>query len=156
MNANLIEQRNTDTKITYDTVVMSGLIQTQNNIIKEELRSLGFNLSSLSPFLNFDLELKKRADAAYLAVKEKVDRAKRAAASNGATTSPALKGATGARTAKEEGVYNVVHTYQQSILAEVHHMIARAHAQVDPNTSIGGHHIHERLKNAMKVWRYNA
>ena len=103
MNVRLEDLRNKDKRITFDNNLISSLILTQNNIIKEELRTLGVNLSSLSPLLNIDLELKKRADAAYMSVKERVDRAKRAmAATNAKSAPPTSNGAMGSRIAKKE------------------------------------------------------
>lgn len=78
----LIELRSgNSTKIEYNTTIMSKLITTQNKIITDELeQKLGMNLASLAPHLDLEGELKKRSDTAYLAVKNKVDRAKRSEA----------------------------------------------------------------------------
>lgn len=96
MNVRLTELRAAERKISYDTTVMSKLIQTQNKIIYEELRSkLGLNLQSLAPKLNLERELKKRADAAYLAVKVRVDMAKRSEAHKAAAVAAAAAAANG-------------------------------------------------------------
>ena len=90
MNTNIVQQRTSNKAMTYNTVIMSRLIQTQNNIIYDELQMLGIDLSQIAPYLNLDLEFSKSADAAYQAVKERVNRAERVAASDRATISSAL------------------------------------------------------------------
>ena len=102
MNTNLVQKRGSNKGMTYNTVIMSRLIQAQNTIIYDELTTLAINVSGLAPYVNLDLELSKRADAAYQAVKERVNQAKRVAASKTATTSPALKGTVETGVAQEQ------------------------------------------------------
>ena len=102
MNANLVQKRGSNKGMTYNTVIMSRLIQAQNTIIYDELTTLAINVSGLAPHVNLDLELSKRADAAYQAVKERVNQAKLVAASKTATTSPALKGTVETGVAQEQ------------------------------------------------------
>lgn len=65
-------------KLEYNTAVIADVIAAHNKILVDEFESnLGVNLTSLAPMLDLSLELKKRSDAAYSAVKNKVDEAKR-------------------------------------------------------------------------------
>ncbi len=93
MNKRLIELRNGDRKIEYNTTVMSKLILTQNKIITDELEKLGIRHDGLKSVLDLSHELKKRSDAAYLAVKNKVDKAKRSEAEKAAAKLAAGAGA---------------------------------------------------------------
>ena len=93
MNVRLIELRAGDRKIEYNTVVMSKLIHTQNKIITDELGKLGISVGSLKPALDLERELKKRSDAAYLAVKNKVDKAKRSEAEKAAAKAASMNAA---------------------------------------------------------------
>ena len=90
MNVRLIELRAGERKIEYNTVVMSKLIHTQNKIITDELSKLGITVTSLKPVLDLEQELKKRSDAAYLAVKNKVDKAKRSEAEKAAAKAASM------------------------------------------------------------------
>ncbi|CAN0225962.1 unnamed protein product, partial [Ectocarpus fasciculatus] len=101
MNVRLIELRSgNSTKIEYNTTIMSKLITTQNKIITDELeQKLGMNLASLAPHLDLDGELKKRSDTAYLAVKNKVDRAKRSEAHKAAIKAASANAAAAAAAA---------------------------------------------------------
>jgi len=65
-------------KLEYNTAVIADLIAAHNKILVDKFESnLGLNLASLAPMLDLGLELKKRSDAAYSAVKNKVNEAKR-------------------------------------------------------------------------------
>lgn len=78
MNARVLDHRKEKKKINYDTTVMTRLVQTQNKIIHDELLKLGLNLQLLNEQINIAGEMNKRSEAAYAAVKARVDKAKRA------------------------------------------------------------------------------
>lgn len=108
MNVRLIDLRAGERKIEYNTVVMSKLILTQNKIITDELSKLGISATSLKPNLDLERELKKRSDAAYLAVKNKVDKAKRSEAEKAAAKTASMGAAVAAVAGGGVGVGGVV------------------------------------------------
>lgn len=96
MNARVLEHRKEKKKINYDTTVMPRLVQTQNKIIQDELLKLGLDLSRLQTKINIAGEMTKRSEAAYAAVKARVDKAKRAEGNRLAVSNSGGSGGAGA------------------------------------------------------------
>ncbi len=78
VNAWMVDLRAGGYKLEDNTAVIAELIAAHNKILVDKFEiNLGVNLTSLAPVLDLSLELKKRSDAVYAAVKNKVDEAKR-------------------------------------------------------------------------------
>lgn len=77
MNARVLEHRKERKKITYDTAIMTRLVQTQNKIFLDELVKLGLKLELIKNHIDITREMTIRSDQAYAAVKARVDKAKR-------------------------------------------------------------------------------
>lgn len=73
IDTNLASYRKCGKRISYDPIVMAKIITVHDEKFIAELAKLGLDLPSLAPALDLGKEMNRRAVAAHLAVKCKLD-----------------------------------------------------------------------------------